>query len=86
MTKEWGRRMEDKGQEPPQVVLARIDENIKFLKSGAEAVRLQLYEHEKKDDSKFKEQENKLEIILRSIWMVSGGAAVVMFIINWFHK
>lgn len=78
------KRSDDRGQDSPDVILARVDENIKFLKSGAETVRLQLFEHEKKDEKKFDDIATKLTGINKSIWFVSGGGAVIVFIINLF--
>ena len=86
MIGKWGRRMEDHGHENPQVVLARIDENIKFLKHGAEAVRVQLNEHEKQDDDKFKELANKQEKTNGLVLMASGGLAVIVAILDFVFK
>lgn len=80
------RRAMDNEKESPETILARVDENIKFLKSGAEAVRIQLYEHEKQDIVKFKESDDKQNTILKNIYFASGGLAVVVFILNSLHK
>lgn len=80
------RRMQDQGKEPPEALLARMDENIKFLKAGAESVRIQLHEHEKKDDTTFKELNKKQDVTNRIVLMASGGVCVAVFFINLFLK
>lgn len=82
----FGNRAEDRGQEPPIVTLARVDENVKFLKSGAEAVRIQLYEHEKKDNEYQQKTDAKINSVNKSIWYAGGVVSVIIFVINWFHK
>lgn len=73
----FGRRAADNGQEAPVVTLARIDENIKFLKVGAEVVRIQLANHERQDEIKFND-------INKTIWrasgLIAGAFGVVVFI------
>jgi hypothetical protein len=77
------KRASDAGKESPDVLLARIDENIKFLKSGAEVVRIQLNTHEINDEKKFDD-------INKSIWrasgIVTGAVAVIVFLVNIFIK
>lgn len=80
------KRSSDNSKEEPEVILARVDENIKFLKSGAELVRIQLDTHEKKDDVKFKEIDEKQNNILKNIYFASGGLAVIVFFLNLIHK
>lgn len=77
------RRASDSGVEAPEVTLGRIDENIKFLKTGAEVVRVQLANHEKEDVVKF-DQINKT--IWRASGIACGASAVFLFIINTLSK
>ena len=86
MSENFGRRSDDRGKEDPMVTLARIDENIKFLKFGAEAVRIQLHEHEIDDNKKFKDVTNEFNGIKRSIWIAAGGLSVIVFLVNIIFK
>lgn len=80
------KRSSDSGKEPPEVILARVDENIKFLKAGAEAVRIQLNEHEKDDNKKFHDLTNKQDKTNAVVIWASGGLAVAIFFINLLFK
>lgn len=82
---DFGKRSTDHGKEDPMVTLARIDENIKFLKVGAETTRIQLHEHQKDDSEKFTEIGKKLWEHARYIYMGLGIVGVVEVIIG-FHK
>ena len=80
------KRTSDGDGEDPSVTLARIDENIKFMKAGAEVVRIELAEHKRDDTSAFKSHDEKLEKVNRTLWMASGGVCVIVFILNFFHR
>ena len=82
---DFGRRVEDEGHESPMATLARIDENIKFLKTGALEVRERLERHEVEDDKKFKVVFDKLWEHARVIYIGLGIVGVVEVIMN-LHK
>ena len=76
------RRSDDGNYEAPEVVLARVDENIKFLKSGAEAVKIQLAEHEKKDNVKFDAIDAKQDKTNNIVIWASGAVSVLVLILD----
>lgn len=86
MTWDGKKRRATDNMENFETTLARIDENVQFLKSGAEITRVQLHEHEQKDEVKFKDIGNKIDSINRTVWSASGIFAAVIFFIKIFTK
>ena len=80
------RRADDMGKETPEVTLARIDENVQFLKAGAEVVRVQLDRHERDDDVKFKDLWKNVDGVKRNVWVASGAVGMLIFIIHFFQR
>ena len=66
-------------EESQQTIIARIDERTKNINDKL-TIHMMSFEEHKKDDN------DKFDFINKTIWMVSGGACVVMFVLNWFHK
>lgn len=69
------RRDTDNGREAPEAIWARIDERVNTLIENAMEVKNDLILHKEDDLKQFK-------VINRTIYMVSGGACVLIFLIN----
>lgn len=60
------KRLSDSGKDSADVVLARVDENIKVIFQNAEQVRLALLEHQKEESTKFNAMNDKLSEVIVS--------------------
>jgi hypothetical protein len=77
MTNEWGRRMEDKGQESPQVILARIDERVKTINEKL-TVHIVSFEEHRKDDEK------NFGGLYKTVYTGVGIALAIEFVVSIF--
>jgi len=64
---EWGRRMEDKGQDSPQVMLARIDERTKNMNDKLVAHMVSFETHKVDDEKNFS----------RVNWFIAIGVGII---------
>lgn len=80
------KQLDGNGQENPLVTLARIDERTKNMNEKLTAHMVSFEAHKIDDEKKFGDSDGKLESIERKMAWYSGGACVIIFLLNWFHK
>ena len=75
----WGRRMEDKGQDSPQTMLARIDERTKNMNEKLIAHMVSFEVHKVDDDKNFRG-------LYRTVYIGVGIVLALQFVGFMIHK
>jgi hypothetical protein len=77
--RQWGRRVDDKGQESPQVMLARIDERTKNMNDKLVAHMVSFETHKVDDEGNFKS-------VNRLVYIGVGIVVTLQFVGFMLHK